>query len=225
MNITTIPHYIQNQTLRTIHLTGKLKELCDGNDTVQLVATNMAEAISGLSAMFGEEVKKVIMNGKWRLRYDDRPINDESDVQELEDTRDIYIFPWNVKGGASIGKIILGVILVIVGVWLTAATGGAAAGPYATFFGGLLGSLGMALIMQGLQTLPEDTTSADSWVFSGPTNTIEEGATVPLAFGRVRAGSLTINAGSDVEQMSYTGQYSSGVPGNQAPDSAFQHLV
>lgn len=226
MNSTSaIPHYTQNQTLRTIHLTGLLKKLCGGNSTVQLVATNMAEAVSGLEAMFGPEVKQAILNGKWRLKYDDSPIMDESDVQDLQDTRDIFIFPWNVKGGISWGKVIIGVILVVVGVALTIASGGAAAPAWYAAVGSLAGSLGMALIMAGLQTLPDDMNSEDSWLFSGPTNTVEEGATVPLVFGRVRTGSLTINSGTDVEQMGYRGQFSSNVPGNQAPDSAFDIQV
>ena len=103
--------------------------------------------------------------------------------------------------GASWGMIVLGVVLIIVGIILLASGIGGPAGWY-------LITLGVALIAAGVMNLlakgPEledfKTRDKTSYLFSGPINNINEGAPVPVGYGRLLIGSYVISSEYDISE-------------------------
>lgn len=102
-----------------------------------------------------------------------------------------------LKGASSALKIVVGVILVAVGV----ATGQA-----------WMVKIGASLIIGGIiealsprpKTKDEDG-NVNSYYFDGPVNTDQQGAAVPLIYGRVMAGSRPISASVSVDDIAPAG--------------------
>ena len=94
--------------------------------------------------------------------------------------------------------------LVMVAVGAAFAVGGAAIGT-ASLIGGLLFSLGLSVAMMGIQMMlapkpemerPESTVSAaqNSFLLSSKSNTAQQGIPVPIGYGRLRVGSVVVQA-------------------------------
>jgi len=187
---------------RTLHLNGKLKELCDGMDSVVVGGNNMRTLVNGLASRFGENVKRFIIENKWQIYRDDvAKGNDigENDVDKPLDSDDIFIF-LAIEGSGRAGRIILGTVLIVAGVFLA---------PVNPAVGSALISTGIGLVLQGFfqPSIPESKERPDerpSFLFNGATNTSVEGSGVPLVFGRTRTGSVTVSAGVDVESRQFT---------------------
>jgi predicted phage tail protein len=81
-------------------------------------------------------------------------------------------------------------------------------------YGGLA-QFGVGLILSGLASMLSPTPKVKgyenreavdqraSFLFNGATNRSQEGATIPLVYGRFRTGSVTLSAGTSVEQIEY----------------------
>ena len=116
----------------------------------------------------------------------------------------IDIIPLVEGSGSKIGGAIMtivGIILVAVGVFMPSA-----ASP-------LLISAGLTLIAGGVSMLLakppkfddfreiENTKKSSSYLFSGPTNTANEGGPVPIGYGRLIIGSQVIQTSINTRQM------------------------
>lgn len=139
--------------------------------------------------------------------------------------REVFsITPVVAGAGRGAGQILLGAALITVailapgaglvgasfGVTGAAAASGAAAG---TVLAGSLaaaaGNLGIALVLSGIATSispqPEPTSldesvQLESFTFSNVVNTSKQGLPVPIAYGRVFAGSAVLSSSLDVDQ-------------------------
>lgn len=116
--------------------------------------------------------------------------------------------------GANAGlRIIVGVVLVAVGIYLSW-----------TGFGAAIGNIGMAMILGGVSEMlakppsfapvgldkgPKDT---PSYAFQGPHMTTGQGNCVPVGFGRARVGGALISVGKSAETWPVKGF------GGSAPD-------
>jgi len=103
-----------------------------------------------------------------------------------------------ISGGGGNGGIlqaILGIVLIVVGVF-------AGNNPY-------LISMGVSMLLGGIVQMlsprPKVESGKDSskpsYYFNGPVNTVEQGIPVQLIYGRVLVGSHVISAALDVDQM------------------------
>jgi len=97
-----------------------------------------------------------------------------------------------IQGAGSVGRIVLGVVLIVVGLYTEI--------PAIT-------SLGVSMVVGGvvemLSPTPKIKTGVDaekaenkpSYNFNGPVNTVAQGHPVPLAYGKIMTGSAVISAG------------------------------
>jgi len=212
--------------LRTIHLEGRLKEMCGGQSTVQLVGNSIPILVNGLASMFGQHIKEYVKENNWHVYLnDDKDGNDIGEHQvnnHLMDTKEVFLFP-AIEGAGRTGQIILGIIMIVVGVILIWTGYGAGAGMQML--------QGAMALLSGLSTLytalnspkgsenrsgPEERAS---FVFNGAANVIEQGGAVPCVYGHFRVGSTVVSAGIDSEQLTaYTSPRSGNPAGNEQFD-------
>ena len=127
----------------------------------------------------------------------------------------LHIVPAAV-GAKGIGKVILGTLIIAAAVVTALPSGGGslAFGTSALFgltTAGSVGLFGAAILFSGITSLltpkikrPEQGT-ADSYSISGPINSTQEGAPVPLVYGRMRVGSTVIAASYVAEGLQAQG--------------------
>ena len=119
---------------------------------------------------------------------------DEGRGLDLE-SNDIIITP--IPSGAGLGdvfKVILGVILIVTGVYMYAKWGMALWQAMAVAsFGVMLATAGIVEMMIGDD--PEDLNDDPSKMFNGPVNRTKSGIPVPLAYGKIMAGWAVTNFG------------------------------
>ena len=105
-------------------------------------------------------------------------------------------------------KIVLGAVLVGAAFALS---GGMLAAPIAGVLGqagftyGSLAMLGLATAVVGVSSLlaPEEKANEknDSFLFSGPGNTSEQGVAIPLVYGEVITGGVFVSGGLEIEKL------------------------
>jgi len=128
-------------------------------------------------------------------------------------------------GSGSVGKIVVGVILLVTVAWALAAAA-AASGTVGGLAGGLttgagsaavlstpglaLASIGLSLVMGGIQELllPEpgrDSVAQDSYLFSSGINAIKEGFPVPVVYGELEVVGKPISVNYVTEKPEVSG--------------------
>jgi predicted phage tail protein len=203
--------------MRNIILHGKLKK--EFGESFSLNVSTVGEAIRAIGSQipnFVEEIKK----GTWYIVRGDPKTGlylGEEDVNTFNlGSADLHILPKlkGAKNGGGALKAVLGVALIGMAFFFS---GGALAAPIMAG-GGLLGGMtwgniammGVAMAVTGVSQLlsPEEVASdkQDSFSFSGPGNVYDQGAPVPLVYGRVITGSVMVSGGIDIENIgSYQG--------------------
>lgn len=165
--------------LTRIHLGGKLGKLFGKLWTLDVKSP--AEAIKAIDANTrGEFTRYLRLNGerkfyKVALQKKDQLIGAD-ELKHRSGKSDIWIMP-TIRGASSgWAKIIAGVILVIVGVITYAYGGGALIGYGASLiFGG---------ITQLLTPIPKKNQQPQSTNFQGNATSVQQGACIPLLYGR-----------------------------------------
>ena len=193
--------------LRTINFTGKLRQF--SKKPVQIEADTTQMMMQGLILMFGPRFRQMIRDGEWHLTrnmklkdvksYDDT-ISHEELAFNLGKTVEIWLCP-AMKAKSAVARIVVGVILIVVGVFTTWFGG---AGIYAI-------QAGISLILGGVVELltpkpkigqQNQAGQNPSFMFNGTVNVTEQGGAVPIVYGRVpRASSLVLSAGMTTENM------------------------
>lgn len=200
--------------MRTIHIPKALQPYCRGHKTVDIRASNFAQVVRALQAMFGSKVKEMLVKNKWFIRFGSRKSDfiTQEDVHNFADHKDIFLY-FAATGAGRTAQIIIGVVLIVVGVIM--------------FFGNPYGlnlvMMGAGMILNVLLTPKAQAARAapdenNSFLFDSPTNVVEQGGAVPLAYGRSLIGSVVLTVGIDTEQIQH---YTSPVGSNIAPNSAF----
>jgi predicted phage tail protein len=133
------------------------------------------------------------------------------------DTWHIIPKPLMYGGNKGLFTFIAGVVLIVASFW----TGGATAVPGAKLLGigaglsGFVGTLGVALALGGIAQMlapsPQQFDYADnegnkkqSYLLNNPTNLVEAGSVIPIAYGEVFIGSVNIGAGLSVKDIPIT---------------------
>ena len=113
------------------------------------------------------------------------------ELQMISDMDEITITPIIAGAGAK-AKIVIGVVLMVAAFWC---------GPAAPY----VFSTGMSLTLAGITQLitpnTKTTSNTPSYFFSGPVNTSEQGAPVPLIYGKCLVGSTVISAKITVDDI------------------------
>ena len=203
--------------LRKIKVYGELAKFV-GQKLFQAEIGTAAEAIRFLVANFpgldqhmAERHYKVIV-GQDSLAMDE--IHNPSGQQVIK------IVPVVAGAGGGVGQILLGIGLVALSFALPGAAAAAWwAGNLSTglmvglsYAAPVLGMLGTSLVLGGVAQLisPVATTSSgsgstsdprQSYSFSGVQNVSRQGVPVPIIFGEVVVGSVTVSAGIDIAQV------------------------
>ena len=151
---------------------------------------------------------RVLLNGR-DFAYDLNNPPDPNDLESItsselcaktKNLKTIDIVPV-IEGsggnGGSIGAIIVGIILVIVGIFTFGAT--SALGVSIIIGGlGLVAAGVLNLLSQPPELQPFKDKQKSSYLFNGPENTINEGGPVPVGYGRLIVGSAVISASYDI---------------------------
>lgn len=136
---------------------------------------------------------------------------------------DIYISEVPVGSGGW-GKIIVGAILIVAAIVLMMTPGGQAAGlTLAKFGAAVLGSIGLNLIMAGVNELlmpKPDKGKQGGAFFSGPINTVKQGQAVPVLYGELIVGGAPISVSYTKSRTATTGYVNSDATPEAPPAGA-----
>lgn len=164
--------------------------------TFKLGVKNPAEAVALLAANF-DSFQKDFIKHNYRVMVGEEIIG-EKDIQNPCVGKCIRFIPV-LAGSGNAGRLIAGVILVVVGYWAF----DGAPNPISNF--------GWALIIGGVVGLmfgKNPSTSNDSqdsqkssYLFGGTINTTGQGNPVPILYGRRMVGSQVISAGISTEPI------------------------
>jgi predicted phage tail protein len=209
--------------LQEIKLYGKLAKFV-GQRSFQAAVSNAAEAVRFLLANFpgleqhmADQHYKVLV-GDWSLTLDE--IHNPAGQQVIK------IVPVVGGAGGETGNILAGIGLVAAAILLAPVGGGflglGAGALTGTFTLGAaasvaIGSVGAALVLGGVAQMIAPTPSMgslnsvggtgnssdprESYSFNGVQNVSRQGVPVPIIFGEVICGSVTVSAGIDVAQV------------------------
>lgn len=190
---------LTTKPLRTVRLYGELGEKY--GKEFQMYVSSVGEALRLLAANFKDFRQHLVdsdtrlagyevWSGDYNLGTKDEDFSKHSDA-------DIKIIPI-IQGASATGRIIAGVVLIVIGAVLAYTGVGASAAPY--FF-----YAGIGLIAGGIaeklspktkvnSTESNDVASADSYIFNGASNSTRQGNPVPIGYGEMIIGSNVISA-------------------------------
>ena len=179
---------------RTIHLMGRMGQLF--GETHRLNCETVQEAMHALDCMKGgvrryllectdTDVQFTVQKGEDFMDYDNIGHNLGED--------DIIITPVpNGSAKKGIGKIILGIILIVVSLAM-------GDGKTAVKIAQAMFTVGMGLALQGIIELtmddPDELNEEKSSLFNGPVNTTKMGVPVPICYGKMEVGGAVTNFG------------------------------
>lgn len=156
---------------------------------------SVPEAVRALSANYKKFRSSLKEDSYYKVIVDKSPISEDELGKTA--TQVIKIIPVIQGSGKGVGQIIAGIALIAVAWW----------NPYSwgTLITGAMTSVGSSLVLGGISQMltktPKLSAGADrpdanpSYAFDGPINTTAQGNPVPLAYGKVLAGSQVISAG------------------------------
>lgn len=181
--------------MRLIKVYGDLAKAL-GHRSFKAEVRSVAEAVSFLIANF-PFIEKHIAERQYRVKIGKRVIDKDELEFTSESTETISFIPV-VVGSGAVWRIIVGVLLIAVsflipGVFLF----GVALAPI-TFGIGLslvLGGVAQLLSPTPQTNISEDKNPAKTYSFSGIQNTSRQGIAIPILYGEIFCGSVTISAG------------------------------
>ncbi|MDE2097819.1 MAG: tail assembly protein [Patescibacteria group bacterium] len=117
-------------------------------------------------------------------------------------SREIKFVPVVSGAGHGLGTIFAGVALMVVAAYAPEILGESLSGiglsaSTITSLGGMVSAFGASLILGGIAQVlskPPQQQASNSYMISGPVNTTQEGAPVPILYGRLMIGSMVISA-------------------------------
>ena len=191
--------------LRKIKVYGRLRKFL-GQSEFEAEVNNVREAFSFLTVNF-KELKKHMSDQLYHVRVGQTEISE--DLVDFNASGDIYVVP--VASGNIFG-IVLGIGALLGGSAVSAA--------FTTGVGALLGtaltSIGTSMVINGVTSMltpePEVPTQsamsrqdpaalATNYSFNNLTNVSKAGVPVPIVYGEIFVGSITIGNGVDTVQV------------------------
>tara|TARA_R100000458_G_C8228751_1_gene211068 strand:- start:71 stop:655 length:585 start_codon:yes stop_codon:yes gene_type:complete len=191
--------------LRKVRLYGDLAKFV-GERVLEADVSNAAQALRFLVANW-PELEKYMADRRYKIVADNWDIKKE-ELYYPTGQSDIKIIPVIGGAGGNTGRIILGIALIGIGF----AVGGGVFGPALAKNLGAIAftkSVGVAVALSGVagmltpvQSIPESNQDPRrSFSFSGIQNTSRAGVCVPVCYGEIITGSVTVSAGVDTHQV------------------------
>tara|TARA_R100001015_G_C4585904_1_gene141856 strand:- start:420 stop:1034 length:615 start_codon:yes stop_codon:yes gene_type:complete len=201
--------------LRKIKLYGELAKFL-GQRTFEAEVNNAAQAVRFLVTNF-PTVEKYMSDKYYKVIIDNWEL-EEKELHYPTGQSDIKIVPVITgAGGASGRQILFGAILIGASFMFpgagmfghTGLFGPAVTGGFFTKMGTMVSAMGASMILSGIDQMltptppvPEDSQDPrKSFNFSGIQNTSRAGVAVPVHYGRVITGSITVSANIENEQV------------------------
>ncbi len=181
---------MENEKVRTIRLYGKLGTKF--GRVHRFVCNDTAGAVGALCSMvpgFKQELTESKDKGIGYACFIGKENIDEDGLKAPVGDEDIRIAPMVVGSGSNGGlwSVIGGVALMVASIW----TGGA------TFYAGL--ALAAGGVVQMTTPIPQGNTGTESvdngasYNFNGPVNVTAQGNPVPVLYGQMIVGSVTVS--------------------------------
>lgn len=201
---------------RLVYLHGALGRKY-GTDAISIFSHSLRDVFRGLFCMFGTKFKEEIKKGAWNIatgklkgkNIKNQNLRTDKEIDMYFDEDEIHVWP-AIAGSGAVGRIILGVVLIIIAIVIAVVTWGAAS-PLVGLAISFLVGVGVSLISAGVSMMmnkPPKVHSTDaeqnkkpSFLYNGIVNTIEQGGCVPIVYGRHMAGSTVISSGITVEEI------------------------
>ena len=202
--------------MRVIKVYGKLAKHL-GQRSFKAVARTPGEAIKFLLANF-PDLRSVLSEGEYTVSVGRHqlPIGEHPEFigYPVAGSEPIRIAPVISGAGGNAGKILAGAALITAAIVFAPAAGAGFMGAAGTGALGAtasvaIGNLGAALVLSGIAGIispipktPEmDSDPRENFNFSGVQNTSRSGVVVPVIYGEVITGSITISAGLNTEEV------------------------
>ena len=206
--------------MKVVKVYGALRKFLGGRCRFEFEVDTPAQAIKALCVNF-PDLEQWLIKSDWGYRVTvgkERigPENAELVCLPWSEREVFSIAPVIAGAGQGIGQVFAGIGLIA----LAIITGGIASAGVA--LGGFMGigtvgtavvGIGASLVLGGIAQMisPQPNISPlirgkeaarlESFSFSGINNTSQQGLPVPIAYGRVFAGSAVLSAGLDVDQL------------------------
>jgi predicted phage tail protein len=211
--------------LRDVYLYGALGRKFGRH--FRLAVDTPVEAVRALITL-RPELRALIRLGYWRVIVGKPHLSNATTILDLHcGNQAIHFVPATPPAGGdggNIGKIIVGVVIIVAAVILAIPSGGTSlmAGVAALGTTGALGVsfgtmalLGASMVFMGVAGLLTQPVAAEkqqatdnarpedrpSFMFNGVTNNTQQGGPVPLVFGRHLTGSTVVSGGIAVEDI------------------------
>lgn len=153
------------------------------------------EAVRALDANFPGFYRELVKVERYAIVADD-DVRDGDGAADLTLSRDLHLVP-KIEGQAFLGPALITAIF-------PAITGTAASILGGLLVAGIAFGLSMLLKPKQPEQKTEDPNKDNSYAFTGPENVTDQGAAVPLIYGRVFTGSVVISAGLSVADVAIT---------------------
>ena len=210
--------------MREVHLYGHLKKTF--GPSFKFDVRTAGEALRALNCAFPGKFVQALQTGSYKIVRGDKRNGTFLDIDLVNKFNlgraDLHIIP--VAKGASNSKgtvkTILGVALIGGAIFMSGGTLAAPLSQLGTavsiggtslgFTWGTVAAIGLGLTLSGISTLMSNPATKeekiDSYSISGPTNTGQQGAAIPLVYGEVITGSIGVSFDADIENIgAYTG--------------------
>jgi predicted phage tail protein len=215
--------------MKVVKVYGALRKFLGGRCRFEFEVDTPAQAIKALCVNF-PDLEQWLIKSDWGYRVTvgkERigPENAELVCLPWSEREVFSIAPVIAGAGQGVGQVFAGIGLIALSFLLpgaglfgaaslfgaTAATAGTAG--VLTTLGTLISGIGASLVLGGVAQMisPQPNISPlirgkeaarlESFSFSGINNTSQQGLPVPIAYGRVFAGSAVLSAGLDVDQL------------------------
>lgn len=176
---------------------------------IPIKVRSVSEAMKAMEANFAGFRAMIKRRGLYHISRGDvletgKPVP-EAEVEMAFGETSFHIMPVVAGcGGKGVWQTIAGVVLIVVGVIASAYGYGAVGGPMI--------KMGFAMVVGGVAQMLASSPGADygasekvderkSYLFNGPTNAVEPGTTIAVAFGKTWVGSAVASGGIVVEDI------------------------
>lgn len=170
--------------LVAVHLHGPLADRFGAHH--EFAIRTPAEAVHALDANYPGFLAAFMEHEIYAIIADDDQRDDVT--ANFPVSREVHLAPF-IEGRAFVGAALIGALIPGLGAAATSILGG-------LLMAGLM--IGISMLLTPKPEKKEDTKKEDNYAFTGPENVTGQGATVPLAYGRVHAGSVVVSAGLEL---------------------------
>lgn len=195
-----------------VHFLGKLGQIV-GREW-DIFAETPAEAIRAVDINTKGKLREYLSGdgGKrfYRVSLQKNSAKSSLEAQELYNksgSGDIYVVPVVNGANSGLGKILAGVVLLVVSYGFGAGFFGAATSTFAKFGAAFTMSMGAALVLGGISQLLTPTSKEaeemkSSSVFQGNATTVYQGGCVPIVYGRTLVTPMPIGIAFSSDKVS-----------------------